>query len=214
MPADISGRDIDRRTILSDVLKRWIRMNREVAKDWQGHDAPWWYGERASLSILAGAVWRSGGVAFEEYSEDKLHVPHHGAQKMPYSGRCDLFFQLAGKEFVVEAKQGWSGGTTDHDLAPRIQQSLRAARKAASRLPPSGQKRLAIVFVVPWFKGRYKQDAEQMIRRWVTGICKIPRWSKAWVFPKTCRMLKSSSGRFFPGVAIFVRTVPRRLRET
>jgi hypothetical protein len=48
----------------------WITNNKDLVRSWRG-DLPWWYNERASISVLAGAAWGTGGLAFEEYSEDK-----------------------------------------------------------------------------------------------------------------------------------------------
>lgn len=212
MSQDISGIDADKRTRLHKVLRTWIRINCEMAEAWQGHDTPWWHNERASLSVLAGAVWRSGNIAYEEYAEEKLRK-HHGRKRKAYSGRCDIFFQIGNTEYVAEAKQGWSGGSTDRDPAPRIQRYLRSARESASRLTAHGQKRLAIVFIAPGFQGSYRSDPEAMIRRWVAGVRAIPRWEKAWVFPPAARFIRSSSKCHWPGVAVFLRRVRRAVKE-
>jgi hypothetical protein len=45
--------------ILADVLWEWLGvMDRYVRLS--GGDLPWWYNERASISVFAGAVWRTG----------------------------------------------------------------------------------------------------------------------------------------------------------
>ena len=70
MPATLSGVRCTSLSIFRPLLKEWIATNTDMAHYWQG-DLPWWYGERASTSVLAGAAWRIGGLAFEEYREDK-----------------------------------------------------------------------------------------------------------------------------------------------
>ena len=83
-------------------------------------DTVWLYNERASLSVLAGAVWRTGGTAFEEYEHEK----RHGAR-----GRCDVHLALDARAFVCEAKQCWaSAGATAHPGA-RVASALSSARK-------------------------------------------------------------------------------------
>jgi hypothetical protein len=59
--------------ILRGVVKHWINTNLRIVRDWKDlPDVPWWYNERASLSVLAGSVWKqSGGIALEELVADK-----------------------------------------------------------------------------------------------------------------------------------------------
>lgn len=58
--------------ILRPILRQWVTINRKLAKRWEEYrDAPWWYNERASISVLAGAAWKTNGYAFEEYVGDK-----------------------------------------------------------------------------------------------------------------------------------------------
>lgn len=217
MAREISGNEFDRRTLLCQVIQNWIRANRVVAEAWRGLDAPWWYNERASLSILAGAIWRSGYLAFEEYSDEKWL--HRGPKRTTYTGRCDLYFELGHKGYVVEAKQGWSGGSSDHDVQKRIRKTLQAAHQAASRMSAGGrdQERLALAFIVPRFKPKRadSRDLDTMITRWLVKIREIPGWQKAWTFPAASRQLKATVDRSYcyPGVAIFVRSVPRALKS-
>src|SRR5438445_755881 len=141
MPKNIQGVMADRRTTLNGVLENWILTNTHVANEWSGIDAPWWYNERASLSVLAGAIWRAGGIAFEEYSEEKMYVHRHETGHKSYLGRCDLFFEIGSKEFIAEAKWGYSGATNDSDVTSRIKSLMKDARRAASGLTPNGQCR-------------------------------------------------------------------------
>ena len=65
-------------------------------------DCLYWYNERATVGSLAGAIWRTGGFAVEEYREPKKRKGKH------YMGRTDLWFSLGEnnrKCYVVEAKQ-------------------------------------------------------------------------------------------------------------
>jgi hypothetical protein len=212
MSKNLSGMDVDRRTIMRHILQRWIRTNIKVAEVWEGRDVPWWYNERASLSIFAGAVWQCGGIAFEEFSQEKLFASRRGTRRIPYSGRCDIFFEIGSREFVAEAKPGWSGGTPNQDPAPRIRKRLLEARKATGRLAPNGQRRLAIVFVAPSFRKKFRIDEVRMIKRWVKNIRVIPCSAKAWVFPEVSRRLRSEDKRYWPGTAVFIQEVKRSIR--
>ena len=70
---------------LHAVLREWVRLNRLLGRQWSNSigDLPWWYNERALLSLFAGAVWRTGGYAFEEFSDLK----HKGIRKRKGNGR-------------------------------------------------------------------------------------------------------------------------------
>jgi hypothetical protein len=213
MPADLKGMVVDRRTALRDVLQHWIRINIDIAESWSKFgDAPWWYNERASLSVFAGAIWQCGGVALEEFSEEKHFAARRGARRKPYTGRCDIFFEMGYKEFVAEAKFGWSGATSKNwDIAPQITDLLDDARKATGRLAPNGQCRLAIVFVAPYFTPKFKGDEVPMMHRWIEKIREVRCSSKAWVFPKASRWLKWRGDRYFPGAAVFIQEVKRSI---
>ena len=71
---------------LHDVLNKWIDINIEYIEKYQFSDAMFWFNERANIGALAGAVWRLGGVALEEYSTIK------GKGEGEYKGRNDLYF--------------------------------------------------------------------------------------------------------------------------
>ncbi len=206
---------VDRRTVLYDVLRRWIRTNIYFAEAWDGVDVPWWYNERASLSVFAGAIWQCGGIVFEEFSEEKLYASRRGARRKIYPGRCDIFFSVGSKEFVAEAKYGYSGGTPKNsNILPRIEDLLDDARKAASRLAPNGQIRLAIVFVAPHFAPRFKGDEVAMMRCWIERISEVSCTAKAWVFPEISRCFRSRGGYYYPGAAVFIREVKHAIRDT
>lgn len=210
-PKDISGIEVDRRSVLWQILKQWRRTNIHVAEAWEGEDAPWWYNERASLSILAGAVWLSGGIAFEEFSAEKLFASRRGAYRRPYSGRCDMFFEKGSCEFNIEAKFGYSGATNEGtDPVPRIEKVIKSAKKAARDLPANGQRRLAVVFIAPYFTRKFEDDDVRMIIRWIDKIREIKCSAKAWVFPKSSRrLLSEDADDYCPGAAVFIQEVWR-----
>lgn len=84
---------------LVPVLEQWVKINRDYIEQSDNRDNYYWFNERANLSALAGAVWKSGGFASEEYSARK------GENNS--SGRIDLFFQYAKHEVICEAKHDW-----------------------------------------------------------------------------------------------------------
>ena len=79
------------------VLEEWLNINAEYIELTAGRDCLYMYNERASVSSLAGAVWRKGGFAQEEYCSVKgLNARN---------GRVDLYFICNGTSVICEAKQ-------------------------------------------------------------------------------------------------------------
>jgi hypothetical protein len=112
-------------------------------------DVPYHYNERATLSILAGALWRSdpANLVLEEYRTDKSWT------EGSYKGRQDIWFRAAGNECYGEAKQQWIPLFRPRAelgaLLSVLGQEASAARQNlgtpnARRLP------LGILFVVPY----------------------------------------------------------------
>ncbi len=215
MPKNIVSIIADHRSTLSRILEQWTRTNIQVADAWRGvDDAPWWYNERASLSLLAGAIWQCGGIAFEEFSFEKSFIRVNDTLHRAYTGRCDMFFEVGVREFNVEAKFGQSAATSERaDPARRIKGFMKVARQAAGRLPPGHQRRLAITFILPYFTRKFDGNESAMIRRWMEKTAKINCSAKAWVFPASSRNLATDDGFYYPGAAIFIEEVKRRTRE-
>lgn len=92
-----------RLTFLKPAVKRmfWI-MDRymEVCKP----DRPFFYNERATVSILAGGIWQSNpkNLVLEEAWAEKTRMSG------PYTGKDDVWFQVGRQSCYAEAKQCWA----------------------------------------------------------------------------------------------------------
>lgn len=86
--------------------KDWVKVFEEWASsikkyyDFTEGDLTWWYTERANISIIAGAVWLSGGIAMEEYSIEKVKGRDEGL----YKGRADLYLNVGKEAYAIEGK--------------------------------------------------------------------------------------------------------------
>lgn len=180
-----------------------------MEENWGKTDAPWWYNERASLSLFAGAVWVCGGWAFEEYATSKRSKIKKRKNR---NGRGDLFFSIRKHGYVAEAKQYWSGmGKRARDPVVGIKNSLRKARKDSWDVPVDKKEiRLGLVFVVPWFPKSEQENVGKLIQRWLSRATKISGAAIAWTFPRAKRKLKADDGYIHPGVLLLAR--PLRLR--
>src|SRR5262245_24586038 len=96
---------------LAPPLQRWIGFM-EDSRWWRWEnvsDAPWWYTERALLSLFAGAIWCSKGWAFEEFETTKRQrvALKRRQRKNSQGARGDLQFWWpdSGPTFLIEAKR-------------------------------------------------------------------------------------------------------------
>ncbi len=87
---------------IEPVLIQWLKIHREYIEEFSCEDALYWYNERANVSTLAGAMWKCGGFALEEYSS--LKGEDDDTQK---KGRVDLYLYNHGKDAICEAKMKW-----------------------------------------------------------------------------------------------------------
>lgn len=183
---------------LSQVLGKWV----DLMEWWVNadpHDAPWWYGERSSLSLFAGAVWQCDGWAIEEYATSK------GSKRKPWNGRGDIMFGVDKHEYVAEAKQYWSAmGLHAGNQGIRVKKCLDEARADARGVPAYGAQRLAILFAVPYIPVSQRQNLGERMQTWLAQTATRQGMACAWTFPKAARSLGGTHGYIYPGVLLLV----------
>ena len=199
---------------LDDVLRKWIDLNRKIAETWKDrHDVPWWYNERAAVSIFAGAVWKAGGFAFEEFADEKHQAPAKGRLERRFHGRVDLYANIKGKEFIFEAKQCSSGASSvGADRSKKIRARLDKAVDDARQIPAKGKKRLALLFVIPDVRLRHGAHPDDRIKHWLQ-MAKDAQWynsdAMAYVFPKCARRTKWGKPghvkHYYPGSMVLIK---------
>lgn len=194
--------------VLEETLWEWTFALERSCRLWGWRDAPWWYGERASLSVLAGAIWKSGGVALEEYAiERKKDVRHN--QRTRRTGRNDLYFNLGGNDFVLEAKILWSNmksGTPLVDLRAKLDSAKCDVRSVKDTY---GARRLAAVFVSPSIAERHVHRMDESIVRLIDALRDETRCARSWSFFDVERTRWLVSGKptpaRFPGAALIIQ---------
>src|SRR5690349_20077465 len=100
---DIEGSSCGPFTALRRICREWLSLMNDSA--WGSRDAGWWYKERASLSLFAGAAWRTRAWAMEEYAS------HKSAASRKWKGRGDLILELREPEisYVAESETVLAG---------------------------------------------------------------------------------------------------------
>lgn len=218
---------------LRPVLSAWG----DVVSDYcnfYANDACYWYNERASISVFAGAAWRCDWFAMEEYSTEK-RTPALRVQKekrQHYRGRCDLYIaRRAGAtdeptSFAIEAKQIThvvNPSVAETEWQP-VEETLSDAWADAGRIDASdASKRLSMVFCVPRFStdpdGNSTLDCAggaetTFLEAWLEMLLKRTTHDAiAWVFPAYCRTLEAKRGGFYPGCAVLIRERQRGVRQ-
>jgi len=198
--------------VIQPVLEKWQRLNEE--KSWfKNEDAPWWYNERATLSVFAGAVWQCKGWVFEEFSATKAARSARG--KVNYkNGRCDIQFSISESEFIAEAKQCWPvlGGSMQN-ARHIVEANIAQANKEVMQLPEWGYRRLGITFVAPQIHISKQEGINAYLQAFIAELLTIKNTTVAWVFPEAARGLRPFSEEntyrdyIFPGVAVLLSPV-------
>lgn len=195
---------------LRPVFERWQILNEELRRNWRDkgeNDAPWWYSERASLSVFAGAVWLCNGGVLEEFGARKTERERSG-KKIRYTGRCDLWFRYEANEFMAEAKQRWLNlSSSVQENIERISYSLDEASGDCRCGPRFSGKRLAMVFASPRLALSKQDSLEESLKDFLQACQKVRGADIVWTFPSGAGMAVSESDMLYPGIVLFVRAL-------
>lgn len=189
----------------TDALASWKPPLREwfaVLDEYRGtsadlHDLAYWYNERATLSTLAGALWRTGCVVLEEYRTTRSGPVRDGV-----AGRADLWCRIASDEYTVEAKQSpkLSYPRRPGTLVRAVETQIKEASVQCASDRHGGSNRLAMVFVVPKLRAI---PTNETLSQWVAAVTRFPADAKAYYFDLNA--VQAVNGYYFPGVALLAR---------
>jgi len=193
---------------LRPVLDAWINCIIQYVELFDGGDLPYWFNERANVSILSAAAWKAGMVALEEFPSDK--VPQSSEDEEidsalcketnPKKGRCDLYLANSDVEFFVEAKVDY----------PKISDKSDCFRKGLSYIAQDRRNvgsqssiHLSALFCAPF---SHKQRAsEQEISNHLNLALQEPMDAHAWVIPSKAQETASHKGSYYPMVSLFLK---------
>ncbi len=182
-------------------LLRWFEVLDEFRRVNDNKDEAFWYNERATLSTLAGALWRSGWMVLEEYS-----TAREGQGSESGAGRTDLWCRLGADEFTVEAKQDFKCAypSKPETLQSRAELQLSWACVQCATDKWGAKSRLALVFMVPSLR---LDPTEDSLGRWIDAVEAFRADLKVHYF-NIPAMKSSKTGRFYPGVVLLGRLAP------
>lgn len=188
-PVEIFDDDLES---IRGILEGWVECIEKYIDVWDGDDLPYWYNERANVSILCGAAWRADVTAIEEYQSKKNDK---GEDR---NGRNDLYL-ADGKEIYIgiEAKVCYPDIHKNETM--KIDDALGAAIRDASKLKEQGRK-VAAVFIVPFSKDvkASKEQVDDFLSRQISS--KYHAW--AWAIPKKAQKWKSHDNKYYPLVGL------------
>ena len=189
-----------------ELLWEWTNVIERTVRMWHQTDVPWWYNERASLSLFAGAVWKAGGIAFEEFSSTREGPNSEEAPMIGRRmGRIDLCFTYQGTRFVTEAKQCWSPiGSRAGSARAEIERMLQQASADVLTAPEYYGRRLALVFASPYFPQSEFGVASERLVQWKQVVESVDSYGKAFYWLHDCQWTVDE-GYLYPGAAIFIR---------
>lgn len=209
-------------TELGILLKAWVKAI-ERYTDANERDNPWWYNERASLSVLAGAAWSlKGWHALEEFSTLKrLRTIESGVDAGSLrNGRCDLYVQSPTTSYAIEAKQAVQSIGSRSDGHTYMARAMQGAWEDTGDLSNwEADRRFAVTFVVPTLPmndvvlGKAKtaqvcaSKVEQFTMGWLADQTSfigpsMKQTAFAFVFPKLGNSHYLFSDKYFPGVVV------------
>jgi len=195
----------------ADLLWEWTGVIERAVRVWYQDDVPWWYNERAALSLFAGAIWKAGGIALEEFSSEREHFPSKDLPEVVLqTGRIDLYFSYRGADFVAEAKQCWPRvGRHAQAAQAEVENALQQAIAAVQTAPEVYGQRLAIVFASPSFPKTQLQEARACLAKWQQVVAAVACEGKAWYWLPECPWAEDN-GAMYPGGAVFIKQVSAR----
>ncbi len=194
--------------LFEELLWEWVGVIERAVRSWAPEEFPWWYSERALLSTFSGSIWKSGGLAFEEFSA-KRHVPRGGAKtaSVPKTGRVDLYFELHGDAFLAEAKHCWSAAS-DRAQDPRhsISALIEKAGGEVTTAQEEEARRLAMVFAAPYFPISAQERGVQFLYAWRDAVVSLRADCKA-LYCLDDFIVTETEGYYYPGIALILSQV-------
>lgn len=206
----ISGHLIKNRKGMShweNLLQEWKLAIEKFCRITEGYEAPYWYNERANVGTLAGAAWRSGLVALEEF-----HYIKGYKNKPKWLGRADLWLASDHHTELIEAKFAWCSLKSRNCITEKVQALLDLAEIDAkkSRGANIQTKAVGAAFVAFYIGKRESNNVDNLINEAIASIKDCNYHTLGWCFPKHTRTVLSENGNILPGIAILAKNVDHK----
>lgn len=198
----------------SCLLEEWVLAVDRYCRITQD-DTPYWYNERANVGILAGAAWRCGWIALEEFQSYKMDMSQSQSDEninsenpQRWLGRADLYLGSDNHHENIEAKFKWVCLTSDKKIQI-IEDCLDRACKDALNAKGDGISDDVGMCFIPFYIKEAKADMiDEKIDKLIEELSGVKADAYAWNFPQTIRSLPHEvSKNIRPGIAVFAKKI-------
>lgn len=189
-------------------FEAWCAVMDRYTELFDGHDLAYWWDERPNTSYLAGAAWKLGGAAIEEFGVDR----HSGTKTS--KGRCDLWIKVPQLklECEIEAKMIWGRtfDTTLRNVTKRINEAskqLQSPYTDPDRMAERASVGIALCFICP--EVRSPKEGEDMLKELYNhfGNCTEKNKYLVAVYTPPQGTEIVDAHKYYPGVALIGKMV-------
>lgn len=183
------------------LFEEWLLCVERYCRMAAGEDAPFIYTERANIGVLAGAAWRCGRMALEEFQYEK-----GDRRKRKWKGRADLYLASETTEEIIEAKFNWLPLSSKVQAVDWIERSIEAAKVDAIKTKGDDRdvKCIAVAFLPVWLPRKERSRMEEVLDQTIGCLPSAKCHAIAWCFPREYRYVQNEFGNFTPGVIMGV----------
>ena len=177
---------------LRPVLERWFDCIDRYNAVRGDNETPYWFDEKANLSLLSAAAWMAEMVTLQQTPTRKQ------IEEGERNGRADLFISGSEERAYLQATQRW----------PRVNnlnltQALQDITSEAKRISYASDLKLGCLFVAPQ-KAQQSATPEEL-QDMVDDLQKEHTCAVAWYFPYAYRKLRNEAGNYHPGIAVLLK---------
>jgi hypothetical protein len=191
----------------SSLLDEWSA-NIERYMKFTGGDVPYWYKERANVSILAGAAWRSGFIALQEFEAEKQTPEGKSTDQTAdtWKGRCDLYIGSATNQHdLVEAKYKWLSLNSNSFVERANKLVDKALADAQDSKCGSDISSVGVAFIPVYAHSKHTETIDALIQKNLEQVATIDLDAYAWCFPPSMRQHILDDDYINPGILLLAK---------
>jgi len=181
----------------SVLCEEWILLTERYSRISYEGDTSYGFNERANVGVLAGAAWRCGKIALEEYQSEK------NKNDEVVNGRTDLWIcDEDNNEEIIEAKFKWLNMNSKKLIEMVKETTEKSYEDAVNSSVETGVKAVGVSFFPLWVKNPDESEINEAIYKTIKRLkeSEINTDILAWCFPKEDRVYTHENGNVTPGV--------------
>lgn len=177
---------------LRPLLERWFDCIDRYNAVRGDNDTPYWFDEKANLSLLSAAAWMAEMVTLQQTPTRKQ------LEEGERNARADLLIATSDERAYLQATQRWPKVNSLN-----LTQALVDITQDARRISYASDLKLGCLFVAPQ-KAQQSATPEEL-QDMVDDLQKEHTCAVAWYFPYAYRKLRNEAGHYHPGIAVLFK---------